>query len=43
MRDKGTEGVDTFQQDRAQRIVAEGEAHLKAMQDAILRTGDRRG
>jgi hypothetical protein len=42
MRDKGMEGVDTFQQDRAQRIVAEGEAHLKAMQDAILRTGDRR-
>ena len=42
MRDKGMEGVDTFQQDRAQRIVAEGEAHLKAMQDAILRTSDRR-
>ena len=42
MRDKGMEGVDSFQQDRAQRIVAEGEAHLKAMQDAILRTGDRR-
>ena len=42
MRDKGMEGVDTFQQDRAQRIVAEGEAHLAAMQDAILRTGDRR-
>ncbi|WP_374633147.1 5-bromo-4-chloroindolyl phosphate hydrolysis family protein [Paracoccus sp. (in: a-proteobacteria)] len=42
MADKGMEGVDSFQQDRAQRIVAEGEAHLKAMQDAILRTGDRR-
>jgi hypothetical protein len=42
MRDKGMEGVDAFQQDRAQRIVSEGEAHLKAMQDAILRTGDRR-
>ena len=42
MNDKGMEGVDTFQQDRAQRIVAEGEGHLKAMQDAILRTGDRR-
>lgn len=42
MRDKGMEGVDTFQQDRAQRIVAEGEDHLRAMQDAILRTGDRR-
>ncbi|KGJ06702.1 5-bromo-4-chloroindolyl phosphate hydrolysis protein [Paracoccus halophilus] len=42
MRDKGMEGIDTFQQDRAQRIVAEGEEHLQAMQDAILRTGDRR-
>lgn len=42
MRDKGMEGIDSFQQDRAQRIVDEGEAHLKAMQDAILRTGDRR-
>ncbi|MFD2440220.1 5-bromo-4-chloroindolyl phosphate hydrolysis family protein [Paracoccus kondratievae] len=42
MRDKGMEGIDGYQQDRAQRIVAEGEAHLKAMQDAILRTGDRR-
>ena len=42
MRDKGMEGVDSFQQDRAQRIVSEGEAHLAAMQDAILRTGDRR-
>ena len=42
MRDKGMEGVDTFQQDRAHRIVSEGESHLAAMQDAILRTGDRR-
>ncbi len=42
MRDKGMEGVDGVRQDRAQRILAEGEAHLKAMQDAILRTGDRR-
>ena len=42
MRDKGMEGVDGFQQDRAHRILSEGEAHLKAMQDAILRTGDRR-
>lgn len=42
MRDKGMAGVDAFQQDRAQRIVSEGEAHLAAMQDAILRTGDRR-
>ncbi|QEU07884.1 5-bromo-4-chloroindolyl phosphate hydrolysis family protein [Paracoccus yeei] len=42
MRDKGMEGIDSVQQDRAHRIIAEGEAHLKAMQDAILRTGDRR-
>ena len=42
MRDKGMEGIDSFQQDRAARIISEGEAHLKAMQDAILRTGDRR-
>lgn len=42
MRDKGMEGIDSFQQDRAHRIISEGEAHLDAMQDAILRTGDRR-
>lgn len=42
MRDKGMEGIDSFQQDRAARIVAEGENHLRAMRDAILRTGDRR-
>lgn len=42
MRDKGMEGIDSARQDRAHRIIAEGEAHLKAMQDAILRTGDRR-
>ncbi|AGT09713.1 5-bromo-4-chloroindolyl phosphate hydrolysis family protein [Paracoccus aminophilus] len=42
MTDKGMEGVDTFQQDRAARIIAEGEDYLRAMRDAILRTGDRR-
>ncbi|MFD1794760.1 hypothetical protein FQV27_06245 [Paracoccus aurantiacus] len=42
MRDKGMEGVDTFQQDRVARFVAEGEEYLKGMQDAILRTGDRK-
>lgn len=41
MRDKGMEGVDSFQQDRAGRIVAEGESYLKAMRDAAERTGDR--
>lgn len=41
MRDKGMEGVDTFQQDRVGRIVAEGEAHLREMRAAAERTGDR--
>ncbi|MDO5611655.1 MAG: 5-bromo-4-chloroindolyl phosphate hydrolysis family protein [Paracoccus sp. (in: a-proteobacteria)] len=42
MRDKGMEGVDTFQQDRVARIIAEGQAYLDSMKDAILRTGERR-
>ncbi len=42
MRDKGMEGTDTFQRDRAHRMIEEGEAHLAGMRDAILRTGDRR-
>lgn len=42
MKDKGMEGIDTFQQDRAARMVAEAEGHLRGMADAILRTGDRR-
>ena len=42
MRDKGATGVDSFQQDRAQRMVDEGEAVLAQMKDAILRAGDRR-
>lgn len=42
MRDKGATGVDSFQQDRAQRMVDEGEALLAEMKDAILRAGDRR-
>lgn len=42
MRDKGMEGVDTFQQDRVARVVAEGEKHLTSMKDAILRAKDRR-
>lgn len=41
MRDKGMEGIDTFQQDRVGRIVAEGEAHLREMRTAAERTGDR--
>ncbi|NEX47105.1 5-bromo-4-chloroindolyl phosphate hydrolysis family protein [Pseudotabrizicola algicola] len=41
MRDKGAEGVDTFQTDRVARAVDEAEKHLSAMRDAILRAGDR--
>lgn len=42
MRDKGMEGIDTFQQDRVARFVGEGEGYLQGMQDAIRRVGDRR-
>ncbi|HHB80168.1 MAG TPA: hypothetical protein ENK83_00235 [Aliiroseovarius sp.] len=41
LKDKGMEGVDTFQQDRVARVVDEAEKHLAAMSDAILRAGDR--
>lgn len=41
MADKGMEGIDTFQQDRVAKIIAEGEEYLRAMRDAILRVGDR--
>lgn len=41
LKDKGMEGVDTFQQDRVARAVGEAEKHLVAMKDAILRAGDR--
>jgi 5-bromo-4-chloroindolyl phosphate hydrolysis protein len=39
--DKGMEGIDTFQTDRVARAVDEGEKHLAAMKDAILRARDR--
>ncbi|MFX0541171.1 5-bromo-4-chloroindolyl phosphate hydrolysis family protein [Roseovarius sp. S4756] len=42
LRDKGMEGVDTFQQDRVARTVREAEALLAQMSDAILRARDRR-
>ena len=42
MRDKGMEGIDTFQQDRVARAVDEAEAYLASMRDAIRRSGDRR-
>lgn len=41
LKDKGMEGVDTFQQDRVARVVDEAEKHLVAMSDAIKRAGDR--
>ncbi|WP_171136693.1 MULTISPECIES: 5-bromo-4-chloroindolyl phosphate hydrolysis family protein [unclassified Ruegeria] len=41
MKDKGMEGIDTFQQDRVARVVEDAEAHLTAMTDAIKRAGDR--
>lgn len=40
MRDKGMTGVDTFQQDRVARVIAEAEAHLGAMREAVARTQD---
>lgn len=41
-RDKGMEGIDTFQTDRVSRAVEQAENHLKAMNDAALRCRDRR-
>ena len=42
LRDKGTEGMDTFQTDRVARVVDEAEKHLTAMREAIAKLGDRR-
>ena len=42
MSDKGMEGVDALQTNRVAKAVEEGEAHLTAMEDAILRAGDRK-
>lgn len=41
LRDKGAEGIDSFQADRVARAVDEAETHLNAMKDAILRARDR--
>ena len=41
LKDKGMEGIDTFQQDRVARAVGEAETYLSAMTDAIKRAGDR--
>ncbi|MDJ0823076.1 MAG: 5-bromo-4-chloroindolyl phosphate hydrolysis family protein [Paracoccaceae bacterium] len=41
LKDKGMEGIDTFQQDRVAKVVDEAEAHLDGMYDAVRRAGDR--
>lgn len=41
LRDKGMEGIDTFQQDRVARVVGEAETDLAAMTDAMRRINDR--
>ncbi|WP_137701439.1 5-bromo-4-chloroindolyl phosphate hydrolysis family protein [Marimonas lutisalis] len=41
MKNKGMEGIDEFQTDRVARLVEQAEGHLKAMSEAIRRTGDR--
>lgn len=42
MRSKGMSGVDSFQQDRAARMIDEGQTYLNQMKDAIRRSGERR-
>jgi hypothetical protein len=42
MSDKGMEGIDSFQVNRVAQAVEEGEKHLAAMKDAILRVKDRK-
>jgi hypothetical protein len=42
MSDKGMEGIDSFQVNRVAQAVEEGERHLAAMKDAILRVKDRK-
>ncbi len=41
LRDKGMEGVDTFQQSRVARVVEEAEAYLTSMKDQIAQLNDR--
>lgn len=41
LKNKGMEGVDTFQTDRVARAVGEAEKTLAAMKDAVLRAKDR--
>ena len=39
LKDKGVEGVDSFQSDRVARAVDEAEKHLAAMHEALARSG----
>lgn len=41
LRDKGAEGIDTYQTDRVARAVDDAEKLLSGMKDAILRANDR--
>ncbi len=41
LKDKGMEGIDTFQTDRAAQAIEEAERHLTEMMAAIKRSGDR--
>ncbi|MEM8731777.1 MAG: 5-bromo-4-chloroindolyl phosphate hydrolysis family protein [Pseudomonadota bacterium] len=41
LKDKGTEGIDDFQQARVARVVDEAETTLDAMMDAVTRAKDR--
>jgi len=41
LKDKGIEGMDTFQSDRVARVVDQAEAYLDAMSAAIRNLGDR--
>ena len=41
LKDKGMEGIDTFQQDRVARVVDEADEHLEVMQSQIERLRDR--
>lgn len=41
LRDKGMEGIDTFQQDRVARVVDEAKEYLDGMTDAVRRAADR--
>ena len=41
MRNKGMDGIDTYQQDRVARVVDEAEKHLTTMRETINRAGDR--